>query len=253
MNIKCPHCESEYEIDESIYGRFVRCEVCGTKFVAGTSVAKEHEEEAKVKNTRVNFESRIYSGLTAMSDSAFICLGNDPIYPWEQSRSSSEGTNAEGTQEQDKLHTEIEKLRGVYVCTHCGEKSTSPKRTWLGFLGCLVVIAAFVCGGIFGKIHPLIGFAIFITTFAGAIVNSVRAGKTYCRKCGKYDTMISAISPQGMRLLREFGHIDDAKNVENNIQQSVTERLNQTRKLLDAGLISEQEYEIQRQRILDSI
>lgn len=57
MNIKCPHCESEYEIDESICGRFVRCEVCGAKFVAGTSVAKKFAEAAKAAKDVVGIEA----------------------------------------------------------------------------------------------------------------------------------------------------------------------------------------------------
>lgn len=44
MNIKCPHCGTEYDAEESEYGRFVKCEVCGKGFVAGTSGAKKHNE-----------------------------------------------------------------------------------------------------------------------------------------------------------------------------------------------------------------
>ena len=46
MNSTCPHCGTEYEIDESEYGRFVKCEVCGKGFVAGTSAAKKLGEVA---------------------------------------------------------------------------------------------------------------------------------------------------------------------------------------------------------------
>lgn len=44
MDIKCPHCGTEYDAEESEYGRFVKCEVCGKGFVAGTSGAKKHNE-----------------------------------------------------------------------------------------------------------------------------------------------------------------------------------------------------------------
>lgn len=37
MNIKCPHCRTEYDAEESEYGRFVKCEICGKGFVVGTS------------------------------------------------------------------------------------------------------------------------------------------------------------------------------------------------------------------------
>ena len=190
MNIKCPHCGTEYDAEESEYGKFVKCEVCGKGFVAG---------------------------------------------------------------EQEQCHCCEEK----YICTNCGEKSTSSKQTWLGLLGCFGVIMAFVGGGFFGMIHPLIGIAVFIVMIVSSIVHLVRAGKTYCKKCGKYDTLILTSCPQGVRLLKAFGHLDDTPNSPQPntkvVQQSITERLEQTRRLLESGLISEAEYEAKRRRILDSL
>jgi len=29
MDIICPHCGTEYDAEESEYGRFVKCEICG--------------------------------------------------------------------------------------------------------------------------------------------------------------------------------------------------------------------------------
>ena len=40
MNVRCPHCTTEYDAEESEYGRFVKCAVCGKGFVAGTSLIK---------------------------------------------------------------------------------------------------------------------------------------------------------------------------------------------------------------------
>ena len=37
MTISCPHCRTEYDAEESEYGRFVKCEICGKGFVVGTS------------------------------------------------------------------------------------------------------------------------------------------------------------------------------------------------------------------------
>lgn len=44
MDINCPHCGTEYDAEESEYGKFVKCEVCGKGFVAGTSGAKKRNE-----------------------------------------------------------------------------------------------------------------------------------------------------------------------------------------------------------------
>ena len=46
MNIKCPHCGTEYDAEENEYGRFVKCAACGKGFVAGTSIAKKLGEAA---------------------------------------------------------------------------------------------------------------------------------------------------------------------------------------------------------------
>ncbi|MGN0833946.1 MAG: PrsW family glutamic-type intramembrane protease [Kiritimatiellia bacterium] len=51
MDIKCPRCGTEYEIDKSEYGRFVKCEVCGKGFVAGTSAVENALSEEGVKKS----------------------------------------------------------------------------------------------------------------------------------------------------------------------------------------------------------
>ena len=53
MDIKCPHCGTEYEADKSEYGRFVKCEACGKGFVAGTSVSKKLGEAANAAKDAV--------------------------------------------------------------------------------------------------------------------------------------------------------------------------------------------------------
>jgi len=35
MNIKCPQCGMEYEVDKNDFGRFVTCQSCGKGFVVG--------------------------------------------------------------------------------------------------------------------------------------------------------------------------------------------------------------------------
>ena len=180
MDSKCPHCGTEYEIEQREIGRCVTCQVCGKGFV----------------------------------------------------------------------------IKEVYICTHCGEESTSPRQTWQACLGCLGIPLAFVVAGLFGMLHPLIGISLFIVLILSSIGNLVRGGKTYCKKCGKYDTMISANSPQGRRLLNEYEH--DLREVSPQPateapRSDVADRLNRLQKLLDGGLVSADEYKKQRQHILDSI
>lgn len=61
MNIKCPHCGTEYEAEESEIGRVVKCGVCGKEFVVGTSFAKKFGETATVmKNAAKNVANSVY-------------------------------------------------------------------------------------------------------------------------------------------------------------------------------------------------
>lgn len=41
MNIKCPHCGSEYEVEEKYMFRYTKCEGCGKGFVIGASKCKD--------------------------------------------------------------------------------------------------------------------------------------------------------------------------------------------------------------------
>ena len=239
MDIKCPHCGTEYDIDKSEYGRYVKCEICGKGFVAGTSASKKLGKAASAATDALK---------TAANTADERVKNADRKNMQEQAKTATGPAHGQG--EESRCQAE------VYVCTHCGEKSTSPKRTWLGCLGGLGIIVAFIGGGFFGMIHPLIGIAVFIMGIVGSIVRLGQSNKTYCKKCGKYDTMISAISPQGRRLLNEDEH--DLREVSPQpsrepSRSDVADRLNRLQKLLDEGLVSVDEYKKQRQHILDSI
>ena len=41
MNIKCPHCGTEYDIEQREFGKYVTCQVCGKGFVAGALQTRE--------------------------------------------------------------------------------------------------------------------------------------------------------------------------------------------------------------------
>lgn len=46
MDITCPHCRTEYDAEESEYGRYVKCQICGSGFVVGQS------QSASLKNVQ---------------------------------------------------------------------------------------------------------------------------------------------------------------------------------------------------------
>ena len=51
MNITCPHCGTEYEVEKQDIGRFVTCESCGKGFVTGAKPNNESKSGAKPVNT----------------------------------------------------------------------------------------------------------------------------------------------------------------------------------------------------------
>ena len=105
-----------------------------------------------------------------------------------------------------------------------------------------------------------IGGVLFSLIFG--IIGICKGERTVCTNCGKFNTMIPGSSPQGRRLLKEMskdGNVTDQPTPSSlslsrePISQDVSERLNKVRKLLENGLITTEEYESQRQRILASI
>ena len=48
MNIKCPKCGTEYEVDKKDFGRFVTCQSCGKGFVVGARSDSKTKVEEKV-------------------------------------------------------------------------------------------------------------------------------------------------------------------------------------------------------------
>lgn len=60
MKIYCPHCNQIYDIDSNLWGRYVECEVCNKKFVAGQSAFKNQSTKqiplptpSGIKTTRI--------------------------------------------------------------------------------------------------------------------------------------------------------------------------------------------------------
>ena len=48
MDVKCPGCGTEYEVDASDAGQDVECEVCGRKFVIGAQEKNVREESPPI-------------------------------------------------------------------------------------------------------------------------------------------------------------------------------------------------------------
>ena len=44
MNINCPHCGTEYEIEEQEFGKYVTCQICSKGFVAGVLPERSGEQ-----------------------------------------------------------------------------------------------------------------------------------------------------------------------------------------------------------------
>ena len=48
MNIKCPHCGTEYEVEKKDMYRYTKCEVCGKGFVVGATTSMLSSDDARV-------------------------------------------------------------------------------------------------------------------------------------------------------------------------------------------------------------
>ena len=54
MKVKCPACETEYEIEESYFGRSAECEVCGRKFIVGSKAKLKDGSSSRQCETVTN-------------------------------------------------------------------------------------------------------------------------------------------------------------------------------------------------------
>lgn len=90
MDIKCPHCGTEYEIDKSEYGRYAQCEVCGKGFVIGATTSRLSSAKKTMSAVRQS-ASRVSSSPTS-SVSSVSCsrpfagkIGNGAARPFAPS------------------------------------------------------------------------------------------------------------------------------------------------------------------------
>lgn len=93
MKIYCPHCNQIYDIDSNLWGRYVECEVCNKKFVAGQSAFKNQSTKqiplptpSKIKITRIPPKSII-----AISGGISILLVIG--FTWFMTKFKSDGTD----------------------------------------------------------------------------------------------------------------------------------------------------------------
>ena len=219
IRIRCRHCGQEIEVNQSFCGEVAECPHCGK----GIGVPSKKSEPG-------------YNPLLGVS--ALWAVRAAPVCATQKPK-----------QEQKK----------VYVCTNCGEPTTSPKTTRLlnGFICaslCIFMGILFGFGGM--MVFPLLGIAVGagflsltgVCLFAGCIP------VYYCKECKKYNTMISASSPQGIRLLKSKHHSDNCEaQVSSNGRTSPEDRLLKLLKLKEAGIVSEEEYKTKRQKILAEI
>ncbi len=249
MNIefKCPQCGKPVSADESYRGKVIECPYCTKGIVVPKNKMNSVVQRQVISNKPTMQRQEVAHQYVCCEGMIFDCSS-----PSSGSSSTTESVNTPESAE-------------TYICTHCGESTTSLRKLHGGIGGCLTILL----------IVPLCLFALWIGMFppiiciGGAllflicgIIGLCQGERTMCTKCGKFNTMIPGTSPQGRRLLKEMNQDGKTTNQPPPTSpslspeprpQDVSERLNKIRKLLDNGLISAEEYEAQRKRILESI
>lgn len=87
MNIKCPHCRTEYEVEKKDMYRYTKCEVCGKGFVIGQSATpkkmddEEHEIQTPKEDTTLLIDSKALSTDTSQRR---MFGGNDAITRYQK-------------------------------------------------------------------------------------------------------------------------------------------------------------------------
>ena len=316
MNIKCPHCDAEYEVDESVRGRKVECATCGTVWISGeTNILRRKPAENNFKQKQEFHQQRNgFNGFTCPHCGAKNGIEHENIGRFVNCEICGKGFIAgTGTQPQEKevdkkigsrkeygsnridfkcphcgkiisvygtrkdlprtcpqCHRNIDDEQShkqIYICTHCGASTTTPTQlawSWgcLGW-GCLfclgILIVLLVVPGFLFMIMPILGIVafvlilVFLCIFLCSSLN--HAGKYFCKNCNKYDTLVPATSPRGQQMIkeRENGYRKSDEHASSVRQESPEDRLMKLQKLKEVGIISEEEYEEKRRKILAQI
>ena len=266
FTFKCSHCKQAITVEESARGKLMGCPHCGMRIVVPRiKFPREGDiNECPSKETG----SVMHHRYVVCEGMLFDCATSDS------------GCSEEGNfPQKNKERMSRRRLGQTYICTHCGENVSKPIKIRGKLLGCFYMLLGLLLGAGLTLASPIIGIAIAVIFLVMGCVVDAQGNRMKCPKCGKLDTMIPATSPQGRRLLKEtgsgYGMIDSSSSVPRRQriwtgqddgmmypsspllvqpqQQEVSERLSKMQKLLDGGLISTEEYEIQRKRILESI
>lgn len=251
FKFNCPQCGQTIEADESARGLVAECPYCSKgivvpkkSFLAFSRDGEntDSDKHSKSEAQRVSSHQYVFCG-----GMVFDCGTPD----------SENNHETKISLEEAKEREQQFRLEQTYICTHCGTSTNSPQKA-PAWVGCLLVLGAFFMGGLIGMINSLAGIVVFIFYICFGLFTLAKGNRMRCRNCGKLDTMISVTSPQGKRLFKETGQ--DAGMTDSPFplpvqpqQQDVSERLNKIQKLLDDGMISAEEYDIQRKRILESL
>lgn len=284
VHIHCPHCGTENEVTRQDLNHRIACEMCGKVFVAGSPMGKKigHGMEPGRHPARKQSDDRfVCVGLCALpvrqtgessKQGSGSNRGPSGLKNSDETKSPAEEVKQQLSPE-EKEEERQRKLKKVHICTKCGGVvmlSSKDAGLMMGMCGCgfwLVFIPLslllLMIGALPAPICIAMGLLFFIFGLIAICVGFVT--RTVCPHCRSRNTLIPGTSPQGMQLFRESRKDADAPNPPTQIptpppkrptapvSQDVSERLNKVRKLLDSGLITAEEYESQRKRILESI
>ena len=278
FKFNCPQCDQKIETDESLRGQVAECPHCGEGIVVPRG--KEKSQMIHLSSMKTVERKPVASGMGSRKPHRYVaCEGM--LFDCGTSDSES-GKEVNFSQKKNKERERRHMFVQTYICTHCGEVTTSPKKIHGAIVGCLVLIIGLPFLGFLlfmGALPPIILIFGAVLLLICGIKSLVQGERTKCGNCDKFDTMISVTSPQGRRLFNETVHghnmigqspsilrrqriwtgqddgiMDSPSPPSVQLQQlDVSERLNKIRKLLDDGVITAEEYEVQRRRILESL
>jgi DNA-directed RNA polymerase subunit RPC12/RpoP len=256
MNIafNCTQCGKAVVVDELYRGSAVECPHCNKGIVVPRETPRNNPRGSTSRSADVEQEH-----------------SSKPQEAVHKNDSNNGGDDSGGIPNSDEEGKRRQRrLEDIYICSNCGEITDDPKKVNGCFRGVLlifvvpfisVVLASMTPPG-FNVICVILGFVSIIS----GLVTMVKGRRLRCEKCGMENTLILATSPKGRKMMRESkqeykgqykeilqellgkeGVHDEA------VTQNTSERLRKIQNLFNQGLISKEEYELQRKRILDSI
>lgn len=141
--------------------------------------------------------------------------------------------------------------KALFICRKCGNTTSTPKELGSG-MGCAVWLIIGILS-VFFAFFAIVALVGIVIAAIGLVASFSGRKKLVCPHCGQTDCLIPSDSPEGDRIINRYkGSSTDEEQFKKH-NDDAEERLAKITMLRERGIITGNEYDEQRKRILESL